>query len=238
MALRDLARKGLSLFVEIEEEPSPPRAALAVSPGDSAPEMQQLRGKSVGELLKELDGPEPEQIRQAVQTAPPAAPPVRDGRVDYAAIYQKAQIPAMPFGAEQTLEMINSYPSDMPLPTRRQALDAALKTMGRAMNVTKEAIVADASRKLNALAAFEETAKAQRDAVVAAAQERVQQLQAQIQAEQQKATAADRQFQAVVQQCEAEGQQLDQVQEFLTLDQPPASGESRPADGPRPPGTG
>ena len=54
------------------------------------------------------------------------------------------------------------------------------------------------------------------------AQETVRQLQAQIQAEQEKASASEARFRALVQQCEAEGQRLDQVQEFLTLDQSPA----------------
>ncbi len=241
MALRDLARKGLGLFVELEDEapagaPSPP-ARSAGGPGSDAAAMQQLRSRSVGDLLKELEGPEPEQIEQAVGTAvaaAPTAPTIQDGHLDFTAIYGQAQIPAQAFGAEQTLELIQSYPPDMALPVRRQALDAALKTMGRAMNITKESIVADASRKLNALAAYVEAAQRQRDAAVSAAQERFAQLQAQLQAEQAKAAAADQQFRAVVQQCEAEGQRLDQVQEFLTLDAPPAA--PPPADGPRPPG--
>jgi hypothetical protein len=251
MGLRDLARKGLGLFVVMEDDPS---AEVAVTPvgesgSGSAPPatkpagdkpaakvgtesdseyVKQLRSKSVGDLLKELEGPEPEQIQKAVQAGGPALPAVQGGKVDFPAIYSQAQISPMPFGAEQTLELIQSYPSDMPLPIRRQALDATLKTMGRAMNLTKEAIVADASRKINALAAFEETAKRERDTAVSAAQEKFKQLQAQIQAEQAKAAAVDQQYRAIVEQCEAEGHRLDQVQEFLTLDQPAAPPPSPP----------
>jgi hypothetical protein len=146
-------------------------------------------------------------------------PAAQGGQVDFAAIYGHAQIQPLPFGAEQTLELIQSYPADMPLPVRRQALDATLKTMGRAMNITKETIVADASRKINALAAYEEAAKRERDTAVSGAQERLNQLRAQAQAEQAKITAAEQQYRALVERCEAEGHRLDQVQEFLTLDQ-------------------
>jgi hypothetical protein len=184
--------------------------------------VQRLRGKSVGELLKELEGPEPEQIQQAVQAAGPVLPAAQGGQVDFTSIYAQAQIQPLPFGAEQTLELIQSYPADMPVPIRRQALDATLRTMGRAMNITKEAIVADASRKINALAAYEEAAKRERDAAVASAQEHLRQLQAQMEAEQARITAAEQQYRALVERCEAEGHRLDQVQEFLTVDQPGA----------------
>jgi hypothetical protein len=226
MGLREMARKGLSLFVEMDPEsgeagtkpesaPSGGRVAVA---GESE-DVQRLRGKSVGELLKELEGPEPEQIQQAVQAAGPVLPAATGGPVDFPTIYAQAQIQPLPFGAEQTLELIQSYPADMPLPLRRQALDATLKTMGRAMNITKEAIVADASRKINALAAYEEAAKQERDAAVAASQEHLRQLQAQTEVEQAKITAAEQQYRSLVERCEAEGHRLDQVQEFLTLDQ-------------------
>jgi len=227
MGLRDLARKGISLFVEIDESPAPAAGSRGAAPPETDAEYaKKLRSKSVADLMKELEGPEPEQIHRAVQAAPPAAPIVTDGRVALDAIYRQAGIPAMPFGAEQMLEMIQSYPTEMPLPIKRQALDATLTHMGRAMNITKEAIVADATRKITALAAFEEAAKRERDAVTAAAQEKVRELQAQIQAEQEKTSAAEAQFRAIVQQCEGEGERLDQVQEFLTLDQPPAAGHS------------
>ena len=109
--------------------------------------------------MKELDGPEPEQIHQAVQAAPPAAPLVEGDRVDFAAIYRQAQIPSLQFDAEQMLEMIQSYPAEMPLQVKRQALGATIKHMGAAMNITREAIVADATRKIHALAEFEDKAK-------------------------------------------------------------------------------
>src|SRR5438874_1445624 len=213
MGLRDLARKGMSLFVEIDEPAPHSGAPAAPAPRAAAPAaesddeyVRKLRSKSVGELMKELDGPEPDQIHQAVQAAPPAAPVMQGDQVDFGAIYRQAQIAPLQFGAEQMLEMIQSYPGEMPLPIKRQALDATLKHMGAAMHITREAIVADATRKITALAAFEEAAKRERDAVTAASQARVQELQAQIQAEQEKGAVAETRFRAMVQQCEAEGQ--------------------------------
>jgi hypothetical protein len=234
MGLRELARKGISLFVEVDEPPRGAAPAAGASPAGPAPAesdaeyVQKLRSKSVGELMKELDGPEPEQIHQAVQAAAPAETVIQGDAVDFSAIYRQAQIPPLQFGAEQMLGMIQSYPTEMALPLKREALDATMKHMGAAMHITKEAIVADATRKITALAAFEEAQKRERDSVTTAAQEKVRELQAQMQAEQQKAAAAEAQFRALVQQCEAEGQRLDQVQEFLTLDSAPAKPAAAP----------
>src|SRR5690349_16508326 len=82
MGLREMARKGLSLFVEMNPETGddatqpaataggPPLGGGAAA-GSESEEAQRLRSKSVADLLKELDGPEPEQIQQAVQAAGP-----------------------------------------------------------------------------------------------------------------------------------------------------------------------
>ena len=85
-----------------------------------------------------------------MQAAPPSAPLRQGDQVDFRAIYRQAQIAPLQFDAEQMLEMIQSYPGEMPLAIKRQALDATLTHMGRAMNITKEAIVADATRKITA----------------------------------------------------------------------------------------
>jgi hypothetical protein len=229
MPLRDLARKGLGLFVELPPESPAPIAGPAPPAGGS-----DLRTRSLGELLQDLGTPaEPAKF----DAPPPAA--VTDGKVDFGAIYRAAGIEPLAFTAEQTLELIQSLPAELPLETKRQTVAASLNTMGKAMNVGKEQVVLDAHRKLDALAAFEESSKAQRDTAAAASEEKIRQLQAEIEAERQRAAAADAQYQQLKAQCEAQGSLLDQVQEFLTLDAGASvhARELRPAEGPRPPGT-
>lgn len=215
MGLRDLARKGLGLLVEL-----PPDQA-----GGTGEEDPNLRKKTLAELMNELETPgaSTEGGPAAVTFDAPPDTAIQGGQVDFGAIYQQAGVPQIPFTAEQTLELIRSLPADLPITTKRQTLDASLNTLGRAMNVSKEQVLLDANQKLQALVAYEEAAKQQRDAAVAAMQERVKELQAQIDAERQKAAQAESQYQRVVAQCEAQGDLLDEVQEFLTLDEGPST---------------
>jgi hypothetical protein len=212
MALRDLARKGLGLVFVLPEEPAQTDAATEAGLGE---EVSALRKKSLGELMNEFESsPGAPAAAPAPVTfdAPPAAA-VQGGQVDFPAIYQQAGVAPIAFTAEQTLELIQTLPADLPL----------LNTLGRALNVSKEQVALDANRKLQALAAFEEAARAQRDQSVAQMQQRVKELQEQIEQERLKAADAEAQYLAVVKQCEAEGERLDQVQEFLTLDEGPST---------------
>ena len=219
MGLRDLARKGLGLLVELPDEPAAPQPQLGAQPQDN-PETQALRKKSLSELMAEMDRPvsqEPHAPAVTFDAPPPDA--LQGDQVDFAAVYGQAGVPPLAFTAEQTLELIRSLPADLPLATKRQTLDASLNTLGRAMNVSKDQVLVDAHHKLQALAAYEEAARVQRDAAVSAMQQRVQELQAQIDAERQKAAAAETQYQTILKQCEVQGDLLDEVQEFLTLDE-------------------
>jgi len=245
MALRDLARKGLGLFVELgEEEAALVDAATEAGLGD---EVQALRKKSIGDLMREFDSGEASAVPGAQGPASAGevrfdAPPVgavQGDVVDFQAIYKQAGVVPIAFTAEQTLELIQTLPADLPLATKRQTLLASLNTLGRALNVGKEQVVLDANMKIQALAAFEEASRKQRDDAVAAMQQRVKELQAQIDEERQKGAQAEAHYLAIVGQCETEGQKLDDVQEFLTLDEGPSVMASQPRTegGPRPPGT-
>lgn len=216
MGLRDLARKSLGLFVELPD--------TTVSEGGEGE--QALRGKSLSELMAELDE---SGAPRATFDAPPSSA-VQDGQVNFAAIYQEAGVAPLAFTAEQTLDLIRALPAELPLSTKRQTLDVSLNTLGRAMNVSKEQVALDAARKLDALAAFEEAARNQRDQAVSATHARIQELQAQIEEERRKAGEAEAGYQVMLAQCEAQGDLLDQVQEFLTLDQaPPIASQASPA---------
>src|SRR5688572_4459599 len=121
MGLRDLARKGLGLLVELPEGEPPVDAATEAGLGE---EVQALRTKSIAELMKECDsggapggaggaasGPE-------VQCDAPPAAALQGDRVDFAAVYRQAGVAPIAFQAEQTLELIQSLPADLPLATR------------------------------------------------------------------------------------------------------------------------
>lgn len=217
MGLRDLARKGLGLLVELPEEP----AGDAATSAGLGEDVQHLRKKSIGELLNELESTGSAPVAPVQFQAPPEVA-LQDGQVDTTALYGQAGIAPMAFTAEQTLELIRSLPAELPLATKRQMVEASLNTMGRAMNVSKEQVLLDAHQKLQALAAYEDAARAQRDAAVAAMQQRVKELEAEIDLERQKAAEAEARFQSVVKQCEVAGESLDEVQEFLTLDEGPS----------------
>ena len=236
MGLRDIARKGLGLLVDLGEEPGLGSPAPIQGIDSDSEYLKKLRSRSVGDLLEELDGPGLQQIEAGAQAAA-AVPPLQNGQVDFTAIYAQSSIDVMPFGAERTLELIQSYPADMTVEVRRQALDAALKPICTAMNVTKEALVTDATRKLNALAGFVDATQKERDAVAGQAQEKIRSLREQIQAEEARVSEAEATYRAIVEQCEAEGERLDQVQEILTLDREPSAMAIKPGEGPRPPGT-
>jgi hypothetical protein len=220
MGLRDLARKGLGLLVEIPEEDVPTTdPATAAGLGT---EVQSLRTKSIGELLQELDTAAPGAPDANVTFEAPPAEVVQDGLVDFQAIYQRAGVPQIAFTAEQTLELIRTLPAELPLATKRQTLEVSLNTLGKALNISKEQVLLDANQKLQALAAYEDAARQQRDGLVAKVQQRVKELEAEIQSERQKAADEEARYLSVVKQCEAQGSLLDEVQEFLTLDQGPS----------------
>jgi len=153
-----------------------------------------------------------------------AGPPVLtpDGTLDFAALYGQAGLPAAPFAAEQMLEMLASLPADLPLDVRRRTVKVTIGAMGKAIGATSETVVADASRKLAALAAYSENVARQTADFVAGGEFEIAALEKQI-AEKRSGIEAARQTQARVQaKCDAEADRLDDVLEFFSLDVPPS----------------
>ena len=77
--------------------------------------------------------------------------------MNFTAIYQQAALPATPFPTEQMLDLLNSLPAELSLDTRRQTVKVTLNGMGKALGVTPQTVVADATRKLAALNAYVES---------------------------------------------------------------------------------
>ena len=177
--------------------------------------------KTVEQIVRDASGPD----LDAVSAGPAAdTPPAlkSDGNVDFAALYAQSNVPAAPFTAEQMLDMLGSLPSDLPLDTKRQTVKVTLGAMGKAIGMTAETIVADASRKLAALTAYSEGVAKQTAEFVAAGEFEIAALEKQIQEKRQGIEAA-RQTQSQVQErCHAEADRLDDVLEFFSLDVPPS----------------
>jgi acyl transferase domain-containing protein len=176
--------------------------------------------KTVEQIVREEPGPNLDQIK--VTSAPLPQVVAADGTINYAAIYQAANLPAVPFTAEQVLEMITALPTELPLEIKRQTLRVSINAIGKTIGATPENIVADASRKLAALAAYTEHLSQLTGEFTSKAELKIAGLQAQIE-ETRKAISAAQQKQAQeTQACTNESNRLDDVLEFFSMDVPPS----------------
>jgi len=171
--------------------------------------------QTIDELLKKMDGPALTEVTVSSAEVPA---PAEGGSLDFGGIYQVAALPSTPFSAEQTLEMIQSFPANLPLDMKRMAVNATISTMGKTLGVTPESIVADASRKLAALAAYETDHTKQAEAFVATAEAEIDNLLAQVEEKRQAILVTRQQDAAVRAQCDAEADHLDDILEFFSMD--------------------
>ncbi len=208
--IADKLRKAAGLFVELPHG----GGSQSGEAGHDAP------ARTVDEVVRESAGPNLDEI-----TVPPAAAPAfvtRGGAADFAAIYQSAGLPAASFSAEQMREMLNSLPAEMPLAMRRQTVKVTLDALGKTTGTTSDSVVADASRKLAALAAYAGSLGQQTKAQTAAAEQEIAALEAQIEEKRRSVADAQAILAEAVQRCTAESEHLDDVLEFFSLDIPPS----------------
>ncbi|MDQ3814861.1 MAG: hypothetical protein M3347_13035 [Armatimonadota bacterium] len=234
-------RKAAGLLVEMPEEPaasgegSAEDAATAdidqlLSKVDqTAAAVNRAEGKTetktVEQIVRETKGPNLDEIKVDPGKADPAGmpPPITpDGKVNLPAIYQQAKLPAAPFSAEQMLEMLASLPGEVPLDTKRQMVKVTLGALGKTMGATPETVVADASRKLAALAAYVEYASQQTEKFVTGAESEIAALQAQIEDKRRAIESTRQRLTQLTQAIDQESDRLDDVLEFFSLDVPPS----------------
>jgi hypothetical protein len=249
MSLRSTLRKAAGLLVELPpEEPvqhgdpipnaysSSTLPASTPSSGTSAtdkmwaeleqeaqkstPAMPPPPAKTVEQIVRDVEGPNLDQIQVSAAALPNAAKP--DGSVDFSAIYQSAALPTVPFTSEQVLEMLAALPADLPLDSRRQMHKVSLNSMGKAIGATSENIVADASRKLAALAAYTDNLAKLTSEYTGMAEKKIAALQAQIEETRQGILNAQQKQATETQACTAESHRMDEVLEFFSLDVPPS----------------
>ena len=248
MPIADKLRKAVGLFVVMPEQEQPPaplnfsdpqpasapsaemsdldkkladiekrsQAIAAGVPGATPPPLPQ----TVEQLVRQSDGPNLDEIKVSSEETSGALLP--DGSVDVAAIYAGAKLPTVTFGAEQTRELLGKLPGGLSLDMQRQMVAATLTTMGATMGASAETIVADASRKLAALASYTADLQKVTSERVGYAQAEIEALQARI-AEQQAIIASTQQQLTTAQaQCETEADKIDDILEFFSLDTGPS----------------
>jgi hypothetical protein len=236
MPLADKLKKAAGLFIQFEETTEETPQAPSPSPAPETPasvddidkrlaamsaEMAGLGAapsetKTVAQVVQQSPGPNLDEIKVDAGAVPPPLPGAQT--LDFAALYAAANLPPAPFTAEQTLEMLAKLPANLPLDVKRQTMSVTLNAMGTAIGASAENIVADASRKLAALAAYAADVDKTTDAYLVAAETEIQRLTTEIEQRRQAVLNAREKQQTIHNLCDAEADRLDDVLEFFSLD--------------------
>ena len=237
MSLRQALRKAAGLLVELppeEPEPQHPSPDSGYSSASSAAtdklwaDLEKASQKpavtpstkTVDQIVRDVQGPNLDQIKVAAHDVAPLVQ--SDGTVKFTDIYETANLPTVPFSSEQILEMFSALPADLPLETRRQMVKVSINSMGRSIGATPENIVADASRKLAALAAYTDHLAATTNEYVSLSEQKIALLQEQIEETRRTVAAARQKLASETELCVRESHRLDEVLEFFSLDVPPS----------------
>src|ERR1017187_7067816 len=103
MSLRNALHKAAGLFVDMPDQPSPVFDSLDTP----APTPTPTKPRTVEDVVKQAPGPNLDQIQTPADTA--KTPPYSaDGVPDFKAIYERSGVPAVPFGADEALQVVNS----------------------------------------------------------------------------------------------------------------------------------
>ena len=127
-------------------------------------------------------------------------------------------MPVSTFGAEQALDVIGSLPAELPISVKRTTVQATLTAMGKAMGVDTQSVVADASRKMAALSAFEDSLNMQSKRFIATMSADIQGHEAKIAELKSKIAESTKSLETALAKCAEENDKLDDVLEFFTLD--------------------
>jgi hypothetical protein len=171
--------------------------------------------KTIEQIVQDAPGPNLNQIQFEATGEPPTT---TEGTLDFALIYKQAKLPGASYTAEQALAMLAQLPENLPLETKRQTVGVMLTSLGASMGATPETIVADASRKLAALAAFVAAQQSHTQSFVAAAEFEIAELQKQVEAKRMEIKASTDSLAHAQTACETEADNLDDILEFFSLD--------------------
>jgi hypothetical protein len=212
MSIKNALKKAASLLVEFPEEPEEnPNAdleAMTESPKSVTKTVEQIVQAAPGPNLSDITIPE-EKVASSIAPG---------GAVNFQNIYNNAGLTPAPFTAENALEVIASLPPELPLSVKRSTVQATLSAMGKAMGVNTETVVADASRKLAALSAYEDMLTHQTEGYVSKLSEEIKTHEERIAALNGEINKTKQLLTSALDACNKEGDRLDDVLEFFTLD--------------------
>jgi hypothetical protein len=221
MRIGDTLKKAAGLFVELPEgetEFEPRRPMTEPSPATESPAP---RTRTVEQIVRESPGPNLDEIK--IPATPTPQQVLRDdGTVDFAAIYGMAQLAPSPFTAEQVIDLMATMPGDLPIETKRQAVRMTLGAMSKTVGVSPETVIADASRKLAALASYSDGFAKQANEYVTKSEAEIKNLEMEIEKRKMAIDEAKSRQAKVAAACVAESDRLDDVLEFFSLDVPPS----------------
>ncbi len=205
----------MKAVVEVKEPPPPPPPEpipqAAYDELDGAMKIQERR-----ESRQRLNPSPVITPRMGSDPAGAASPVDSDGLVNFEALYTLGGVPAVPFTAEQALEMLRTMPSTVSEEVRQQIINATLAALGKSVGGTPEAIVADAIRKQAALQSFRQTRGDQLGELTSAAESKIAALQKEIAKSQAIIEAAKRQYAHLSENCRTEEARLDTVVDFFS----------------------
>lgn len=190
-----------------------PRTRASATPANST----KPAPKTVEQIVRDTQGPNLDEIKLSDASLGKSGAAMKP-----AEIYQAAKLPGSPFSAEQMLEMLASLPPELPLETRRATVKVTLGALGKSMGATPETIVADASRKMAALSAYNDHLAKRTQEFLTREEATIVELQKQIEAKKQAIIQAKQAQHQALQMSRAESERLDDVLEFFSMDVPPS----------------
>ncbi|MBS1706311.1 MAG: hypothetical protein JST40_10580 [Armatimonadetes bacterium] len=214
-SIRDKLRKAAGLFVEFDESES----EAGISPTSASSEPPPVP-KTVEQIVQNTPGPALNEVAAKPEEQKPVIRP--DGTVDFAAIYSLAKLTTVAFGANEALSIISEFPAELPIEARRATMGITLKAMATTGQASKESVIADASRKLAALASYSDGFEKQVEEFVTKAQLEIMRLEAEVENWKKRIENAQTQSKIISDSCAGESDRLDDILEFFSLDIPPS----------------
>ncbi len=229
MSIKNVFKKAAEMFVELPEDqmdystfkstmdPGPVSTPHLAAPTPTpAPAPVAVQTLSVKQIVENTEGPNLDEISLTEEQAREGLAP--GGIPNFEKVYSNASLPKSSFGAEQALDVMASLPADLPLNVKRSTVQATLTAMGKAMGVDTESVVADASRKMAALSAFEDSLNLQSKRFIATMTAEIDAHQAKIAELNAKMDESKKSLETALAKCHEENEKLDDVLEFFTLD--------------------
>lgn len=211
------------------DDPIAPRPGIEpVTPSLDPPILAEAP-RTVEQIVRESEGPNLEDIHVTIGDAPPRK---ADGALDFEQIYAQAALPGASFTAEQMIDMLVGMPANMPLDMKRQTVMVTVNAMGKAIGATPETIVADASRKIAAIAAYAEGAARQTQEKAELLEMEIELLLKQVDEKRTEILTARESTAAIEQACEAEIDRIDDVLAFFSTGNAETSGPGIPSPNP------